>query len=44
VALTSGLNWSLTLMAGVASGSVFIGWLVAELAGGPRARIAESAT
>jgi Tol biopolymer transport system component len=44
VALTSGVNWSLTLMAGVASGSVFIGWLVAELAGGPRARIAESAT
>jgi len=44
VALTSGLNWSLTLMAGVAVGSVFIGWLMAELAGRPRSRIAEPAT
>ena len=44
VAVTSGLNWSLTLMAGVAAGSVFIGWLVAELAGRPQVRIAEGAT
>jgi Tol biopolymer transport system component len=33
VAVTSGLNWSLTLMVGVAAGSVFIGWLVSEIIG-----------
>ncbi len=44
VALTSGLNWSLTLIAGVAAGGVFIGWLVAELAGSTRAGIAEPST
>ena len=33
VAVTSGLNWSLTLMVGVAAGSVFIGWLVSEVIG-----------
>jgi Tol biopolymer transport system component len=44
VALTSGLNWSLTLISGVAAGSVFIGWLVAELVGRPQARTAEPET
>jgi hypothetical protein len=43
VAMTSGLNWSLTLMVGVQAGSVFIGWLVAELAGRPHVRIVERA-
>jgi hypothetical protein len=41
VALTSGLNWSLTLMAGVAGGSIFIGWVVAELIGQSGARVVE---
>jgi hypothetical protein len=44
VALTSGLNWSLTLMVGVQAGGVLIGWLTAELAGSPRAGIAEPST
>jgi len=44
VALTSGLNWSLTLMAGVAAGSVFIGWLLGELVGRPLPRLAGPST
>jgi hypothetical protein len=44
VAMTSGLNWSLTLITGVAAGSILIGWLVAELAGRPRVPISEGAT